>query len=46
MPLPFFGIGSRKSVQIDKKGMFWILKEFGKAGGQLHHPDAPNMPTQ
>lgn len=26
--------------------MFWILKEFGKAGGQLHHPDAPNMPTQ
>ena len=41
LPLPFFSIGRRKAVQIDKKGMYWILKEFGRSGGNLHGVGAP-----
>jgi hypothetical protein len=41
LPLPFFSIGSRKAVQIDKKGMYWILKEFGRSGGNLHGVGVP-----
>ena len=46
MPLPFFKIGSRKSVQIDKKGLFWLLREYERAGGNLHHVGAPPMPSE
>ena len=35
IPLPFFNNGSRKSLQIDKKGLYWILSEYERAGGNL-----------
>jgi hypothetical protein len=46
LPLPFFSIGSRKAIQIDKRGMYWILKEFGRSGGNLHGVGAPTWSTQ
>ena len=33
-------------MQIDKKGMYWILKEFVKSGGNLHGGEAPTWSSQ
>ena len=42
-PLPFFTIEKSKSLQIDKKGLYFIINEFRKTGGNLgaNHPPIP-----
>ena len=30
MPLPMHNIGQRNSIHIDKKGLYWILREMQK----------------
>ena len=42
-PLPFFTIEKSKSLQIDKKGLYFIINEFRKTGGDFgaNHPPIP-----
>jgi hypothetical protein len=42
-PLPFFTIEKAKSLQIDKKGLYFIINEFRNTGGNLgaNHPPIP-----
>ena len=42
-PLPFFTIEKAKSLQIDKKGLYFIIYEFHKAGCSFgaNHPPIP-----
>ena len=42
-PLPFFTIEKSKSLQIDKKGLYFIINEFRNTGGNLgaNHPPIP-----
>jgi hypothetical protein len=43
MPLTFFGIGSCKSVQIDRKGLYYILSQYLKENKSFlaEHPPFP-----
>ncbi len=36
-PLPFYKSGTHKSVQIDQKGLYYILRSYIRAGGDLIH---------
>jgi hypothetical protein len=45
-PLPFYKSGTRKSVQIDQKGLYYILRSYVRAGGDLIHDGAPWFPNQ
>lgn len=44
-PLPFYNSGTRKSVQIDQKGLYYILRSYVQAGGDLIHNGAPWFPN-
>ena len=45
MPLPFYKSGDRKSVKVDQKGLYYILRSYVIAGGDLIHDGAPWMPA-
>ena len=40
-PLPFFIIEKAKSLQIDKKGLYFIINEFCRTGGNLGANHSP-----
>lgn len=44
-PLPFYKSGHRKSVSVDQKGLYYILRSYVRAGGDLIHDGAPWMPN-
>ncbi len=45
MPLPFYKSGDCKSVQVDQKGLYYILRSYVIAGDDLIHDGAPWMPA-
>ena len=45
-PLPFYNSGDRKWIRVDQKGLYWILRSYVLAGGDLIHDGATWMPTQ
>ena len=45
LPLPMFGIGNRNSIELDKRGLYYILKDYQGAGGHTNRPNLPALPT-